>query len=103
MAGRVLLDTNAVIALLSDDQQLRVKIDDADEVFVSITVLGEFYYGAAKSTRVQENLAGIDRFAQTCPVLLCTGLAFIPESGIGTRRWCGRASHASGLETGCHA
>jgi tRNA(fMet)-specific endonuclease VapC len=72
MTGRVLLDTNAVIALLAGDKALRPEIVGAEAVFVSTTVLGELYYGAAKSTRVEANLAAIDKFAQTCAVLLCT-------------------------------
>lgn len=73
MAGRFLLDTNAVIALLADDTALIAKIDAAEAVFTSITVLGELYFGAAKSGRVEKNLAVVDHFAQTCPILLCSG------------------------------
>jgi len=73
MAGRLLLDSNAVIAFLANDAELRFKIVDADEVFISTTVLGELYYGAAKSSRVEENIAVVDRFARTCSVLVCTG------------------------------
>lgn len=72
MAGRFLLDTNAVIALLADDRALIAKIDAAEAVFTSITVLGELYFGAANSGRVEKSLAVVDRFAQTCPILLCS-------------------------------
>lgn len=72
MTGKVLLDTNAVIALLAGDDRLWLKIVDAEAVFVSTTVLGELYYGAAKSGKVDQNLAAVDKFAQTCAVLLGT-------------------------------
>lgn len=73
MAGRLLLDSNAAIAFLSNDEGLRFMIIDADEVFVSTNVLGELYFGAAKSSRVQENTSTVDQLARICPVLACTG------------------------------
>ena len=72
MTGRVLLDTNAVIALLAGDQALHHQIVDAEAVFVSVTVLGELYYGAAKSSRAEDNLAAVDTFSRTCALLLAT-------------------------------
>ena len=34
-------------------------------------VLGEFYYGAHKSGRIQTNIASINEFAASCSVLTC--------------------------------
>ena len=49
MSGRVVLDTNIVIALFAKEGAVQQRLDEADEVFVSSIVLGELYYGAQKS------------------------------------------------------
>ncbi len=43
----------------------------AREVFIPAVVLGELYFGAAKSARPQENVARIDEFAAGRSVLAC--------------------------------
>ena len=43
----------------------------AGEVFVPIIVLGELYYGAQKSYKVESNLTRINTFAESCSVLIC--------------------------------
>lgn len=62
MNGRYLLDTNIVIVALSDDSDVVDNIEDADEYFVSATVLGEMLYGAYHSTNADENVLRIDSF-----------------------------------------
>lgn len=49
--GRYLLDTNIVIALLSGDVDVLFHLDGASEVFVPAVVIGELFFGAAKSDR----------------------------------------------------
>ena len=71
MAGRVLLDTNVVIALFDGQESVRTQMAEADEVFVSSVVLGELYFGASKSSRVADNLDRIDDFASSTAVLNC--------------------------------
>jgi len=76
MSGRVLLDTNIIIALLEDEVAVKDKLAKTDEVFVSSIALGELYFGAWKSGRPQANLARIDEFAADNVVLGCdTGAA----------------------------
>lgn len=70
MNGIFLLDTNAVIARLSNDQSIIRRIQSA-EVVVSAIVLGELYFGAEKSARMQSNVAEIERFAQRIRVVSC--------------------------------
>jgi len=48
VAGRVLLDTNVVIAFFADDKTVRERVTQTHFVLSSI-VLGELYYGARKS------------------------------------------------------
>lgn len=61
--GRVLLDTNIVIALLTGDGAVVRHLGQAQEVFVPAIVLGELFFGAAKSSRPGENLAIVEEFA----------------------------------------
>lgn len=68
MNGRFLLDSNAVIALIADNQEVIAKIADA-EAFLSVTVLGELYYGARKSGRVKENIARLDQLVEAFQVI----------------------------------
>ncbi len=66
MAGRVLLDTNVIIAFFSGEKAVSQRLVDA-EVFVSSIVLGELYYGARKSAHVAANLDRIEQFASFIP------------------------------------
>ena len=71
MNGRYLLDTNIVIAALSDDSLVVGSIEDADEYFVSATVLGDMLYGAYHSANADENLRRIDSFLAKAGFLAC--------------------------------
>ncbi len=56
MAGRLLPDTNAFIALLKGDADVAALLDGASDVLLSAIVLGELTYGALNSRRVEDNL-----------------------------------------------
>jgi len=71
LSGRLLLDTNAVIALFRDDPSAKGKLKDAEEVFLPSIVLGELLYGALRSGRKEENAARCRRFAAANTVLSC--------------------------------
>jgi len=71
MNGRFLLDTNIVIAIFSNDKSVMEQLALAKEVFVPIIVLGELYYGAQKSNKIERNLMHINEFAESCSVLIC--------------------------------
>jgi len=71
MSGRLLLDTNIVIALWANDEAVTRQLAAASEIFIPITVLGELYYGARKSAWSAKNIARIDEFAARSSVLLC--------------------------------
>ena len=85
MNGRLLLDTTSVIALFAQDPGVQERLAQATEVFVPTVVLGELYYGARKSARVEANLARIDEFATSNAVLVCT---------LETARQYGEIKHA---------
>ena len=69
MNGRFLLDTNIVIALFAEDTSVQKGIMEAEQVFLPSIVLGELYYGAAKSLRTEENISRVDEFAAMSAVL----------------------------------
>ena len=71
MSGRYLLDTNIVIALFANESAVTDRLREAEEVFVPSIVLGELYYGACKSGRMEENRLRIDDFAAKNAVLGC--------------------------------
>lgn len=63
MNGRFLLDTNIIIGLFSKDASIEARLRETEEIFVPNTVLGELYYGARNSSRIEENLSKVDDFA----------------------------------------
>ena len=71
MSGRILLDTNIVIALFAKEVVVQQRLAETDEAFVSSIVLGELYYGAQKSSRVEANIARVNTFAAASAVLVC--------------------------------
>lgn len=71
MSGRLLLDTNIVIALFADEAIVKSNLAQAREVFIPSFVIGELCYGARKSGRVKANLARIDELVANSTVLEC--------------------------------
>ena len=58
----VLLDTNAYAAFMGKDAKVRQAMGEADEVFVSIFVLGELHAGFHHGTRMRRNLELLREF-----------------------------------------
>ncbi|MCA1687601.1 MAG: type II toxin-antitoxin system VapC family toxin [Actinobacteria bacterium] len=71
MNGRVLLDTNIVIALFARDESVLEELNDVTSVFVPSVVLGELFYGAYRSRRFDENMTHVEEFASVIAVLDC--------------------------------
>ena len=69
MNGKRLLDTNIIVAFLTEDQQVQERLDAVPELLVPMVVMGELYYGAAHSERPQQNVAMIETFARSCVLL----------------------------------
>jgi tRNA(fMet)-specific endonuclease VapC len=68
--GDLLLDSNAIIALLAGDAGLQMKLSSA-ATYLPIVAVGELYFGARKSSRVTENIFKIDRLIAVSVVLPC--------------------------------
>jgi tRNA(fMet)-specific endonuclease VapC len=71
MSGRYLLDTNIVIDLFANGDEVKAKLAGVEEAFVSSITIGELFYGAEKSTRPVENVRRIEDFAAIITVLGC--------------------------------
>jgi tRNA(fMet)-specific endonuclease VapC len=71
MNGRVLLDTNIVIALFAGETAVEKRLSQTAAVFLPSIVLGELYFGARKSGQVEVNLTRIEDFAVSNSVLTC--------------------------------
>jgi len=69
MNGRRLLDTNIVIAVLEGEPSVEGKVDASESTHTSSTVLGELFFGAAKSSKVGPNRLRIEQFAARFSVL----------------------------------
>jgi tRNA(fMet)-specific endonuclease VapC len=70
-AGEFLLDTNVIIAFLARDPAVTARVEAATEVVVSSVALGELYYGAHKSVRIDDNIARVDELARENRVVAC--------------------------------
>ena len=71
MNGKLLLDTNIMIAIFAGDAEVKTSLAGANEIFVPSIALGELYYGAHKSSRVEANIVRINEFAASSSVLTC--------------------------------
>lgn len=71
MNGKFLLDTNIIIALFAQEMVIQESLMTAQEVYVPAIVIGELYYGARNSGRIEENVNRIDKFAATNEILHC--------------------------------
>jgi tRNA(fMet)-specific endonuclease VapC len=66
VAGRLLPDSNAFIALMRGDEGVVEIFDAAPEIVLSVVVLGELAYGAMNSRSVEGNLAKLAEVAAPC-------------------------------------
>ncbi len=62
--GKIVVDTNAVIAYRAGVSGVCAIINSAELVLVPATVIGELRYGALNSRRVEENLEAVDKFSE---------------------------------------
>ncbi len=85
MSGRVLADTNVLIALFAGDPEVMDRLQKQQEVFLCVPVLGELRYGALASIRVEQNLARLDDLARSLLVLDCDRGTAAAYAGVKNR------------------
>ena len=61
MTDRVAVDTNAVVEYLRLEREYPPQLDEANEVFLPLTVIGELFYGASLSDRPEFHRGTIGR------------------------------------------
>ena len=71
MNDKHLLDTNIIVALFKDDDNVRNQIAASAEVFLPAIAVGELYYGAQHSAHVEQNMKQLREFAASSTVLAC--------------------------------
>jgi tRNA(fMet)-specific endonuclease VapC len=71
MSGKNLLNTNIIIALFANDENVKINLSKTSEIFVPSIVIGELFYGAYKSARAKENISRIEELASQSVVLGC--------------------------------
>jgi tRNA(fMet)-specific endonuclease VapC len=69
--SKLLLDTNAVIALQHGETRILKVLENEEDVFIPAVVIGEMYYGAYKSGRPEENRKTVAAFAAERRILHC--------------------------------
>jgi tRNA(fMet)-specific endonuclease VapC len=68
MPGDYLLDTNIVIALFNGEESVSERVEH-NIIFLSTVVIGELYFGALTSSKSEQNVARLERFAGDVHVL----------------------------------
>ncbi|EKD81097.1 MAG: hypothetical protein ACD_39C01981G0004 [uncultured bacterium] len=71
MSGKYLLDTNIVIEIFQGKQPILDRLNQIKNVFTPSIVIGELYFGAFKSGRLQDNVVRINEFALKNEILNC--------------------------------
>ena len=69
IGSKCLLDTNTIIHSFKMHNQIVTKLDDFEIVFVSVTVIGELFYGAYKSSNSIKHLNQIQKFLSNCTII----------------------------------
>lgn len=70
MNGKFLLDTNIAIAFLIGDDSLQ-RPDPSAQLYLSSTAIGELYYGALNSNKVNENIKRLTDFIRDAVTVPC--------------------------------
>ena len=60
--SKIVLDTNAYIALLAGDQNIVTIMNQATVIYFPVVVLGELFYGFKGGARSKENYQILERF-----------------------------------------
>lgn len=71
MNGRFLLDTNVIIALLNRDEAVARHFRRDPEAYLPVIAVGELYYGARRSARVEANVRRLEDLITVAAVLGC--------------------------------
>ncbi len=68
--GSVLVDTSVVVDYFRQDRSLHAKIDQVEDLYLPLVVLGELFYGAHKAKQKDKVLAQVHAFSNACIIIL---------------------------------
>lgn len=71
MNGSFIVDTNIVVPYMKGDLEVIKKFNDAEQIYVTATTVGELYYGYYNSHKVSRNIKTLERFLDDIIVLKC--------------------------------
>lgn len=71
MNGSRLLDSNIVIDLFREDNATIEALKKFKSVYISVTVLGELFFGANASSRISERMVQVEAFSSKVSLLNC--------------------------------
>lgn len=69
IGSKFLLDTNIISALLKGEKAIADKIDVAKDIYIPIIVLGELYYGAQYSIKIEANILSVNKLMLNYEIL----------------------------------
>lgn len=69
IGNKCLLDTSIIIHAFKSNNEVSEKLDNLTEIYVSVTVIGELYYGAYKSDSTDKHIRQIQSFIGNCKIL----------------------------------
>ena len=69
MPGRALLDTSVLVHLFRGDANLADRVNELEQIFSSVVVVGELLYGARYSANSESNLAQVASFSSGVTIL----------------------------------
>lgn len=69
MSGSYILDSNIIIDIFRADKLILEKVKTFERIYIPVTVLGELYFGAYKSSRTEDHLLQINRLKEVVNIL----------------------------------
>lgn len=68
--NKCLLDTSVVIHSFKSKNSVTERLDTMAEIYVPVTVIGELYYGAYRSSNKEKHITQVESFLINCKILL---------------------------------
>jgi tRNA(fMet)-specific endonuclease VapC len=68
--NKCLLDTTIIVHAFRSNNNIAEKLDAVQEVYVSVTAIGELFYGAYKSADPAKHIVQMKSFLKNCKILL---------------------------------
>lgn len=69
LTGNILLDTNAVVALLNNSSGIDAVFEPGIQAFLPVPTLGELFFGVYASARKKSNIHCVERLIALLPIL----------------------------------